>query len=117
LILNHVVESRDKDTLAINSKVVPKLAYNKGKPDESMLPDDSLELVIVGSDNYPKSGKDFSTTKPLGIDPRDLVKGGVGALVPAANGQYMYAPLIGMKLVEPGKPSPALSSVVRAIEL
>lgn len=117
LILNHIIQSKDPQDMNINSKVVPGLAYNRKNPDQSLLPDENLELVIVGEGGVPQSGKGFNFNKPLGITTDDLVKGAIGAMVPAANGQYMYAPLIGMKLVEPGKPSPALASVTRAIEL
>jgi hypothetical protein len=117
LILNHVVEQKETETLAIKSKVVPQMAWNRKDPEASLLPQRDLELVIIGEGSVAQSGKNFTYDKPLGAVLTDLPKGAVGAMVPAANGSYMYAPLVGMKLVEEGKPSPALSSVARAIEL
>lgn len=117
LILNHVVESKDPQNMNINSSVKPLLAWNRKNPEISLLPDESLQVVIIGEGGIPQAGKGYNFPGPLGIDPKNLVKGAVGAMVPAANGQFLYAPLLGMKLVEPGKPSPALESVVRAIEL
>jgi hypothetical protein len=117
LILNHVIEEKDAATKNIKSKVVNEFAHNRKHPEKSMLPDKSLELVIVGDGGALHSGHNFQFNKPLGITSKDIPKGGVGAMVPAANGKFMYAPLIGMKLQEEGKPSSALNSVARAIEL
>lgn len=116
LILNHVVTNKTPGDMNIKSSVVPELAYNKKSPEKSMLPEE-LELVIVTPSKSLNSGKDYKFNKKVGVDPKSVIPGAIGAMVRAANGEYMFAPLSGMKLVEPGKPSPALLSVVRAIEL
>jgi hypothetical protein len=53
----------------------------------------------------------------LEFNPAELIKGGVGAMVPAANGGFLYAPLIGNPLAVAGKNSAAVNSVARAVEL
>ena len=117
LILNHVIESKNEEDLSIKSKIIPQLAYNRKDPTRSLLPQADLQLVIVLEGGVPYSGKGFPFPHAMGIPEGELMQGGIGAMVQAVNGEYMYAPLVGMKLVEEGRPSPGLSSVTRAIEL
>ncbi len=115
LILNY--QTTKGTGTSMKSEIVKELAYNKSNPDKSMLPDKTLQIVITDDGGILTSARNYEFTGELGFDSKQLIKGGVGAMVKSANGKYMYAPLIGMKLVEPGKPSPALNSVARAIEL
>lgn len=115
LILNYVI--KDENRQDMKYELVYDLAYNRKNPEKSMIPDESLEMVIVGNDYMPKTGKNFNFQKSIGIDTKSLFPGTVGLMVPAANGKYMFAPLVGMKLAEEGKPSVAVNSVIRAIEL
>lgn len=116
LILNHVIEKKTQG-MTIKSSVVPEFAYDRSDPDKSMLPDNKLQLVIGGDGGVLHSGFQFKFPGSLGFDSSQIPKGSVSAMLPAPNGQFMAAPLIGMKLVESGTSSPALNSVVRAIEL
>jgi hypothetical protein len=116
MILNHETTGKSEG-LTIKSKIVPKFAINKSSPEDSMLPDKSLKLVIMEAEGVPHSGSKYPFPGQLGSDTSHVPKGGVGAMVPAANGQFMYAPLIGQKIVEPGRESAGLNSISRAIEL
>lgn len=115
LILNHKVEKLPSGK--IKSKIVDRMAYNKSKPEESMLPDTSLTLVIAEGEGILNSGLNYQFDKPVEYDISELPRGAVGAMVPAANGSFMYAALIGNKLAVKNKPSIAINSTVRAIEL
>ena len=114
LILNHETTGTGS---SLKSKIMPRFAFNKSKPEESMLPDTSLTLVIAAQGNVLNSGLQYPFTGELGFDKLSVPKGSVGVMLPAANGLFMYAPLIGMRIVDGDKPSPGLNSIVRAIEL
>lgn len=116
LILNHVITGKSSG-MNIKSSVVPEFAYDRTNPEKSMLPDESLTLVIAEESGVLLSGFQFKFPGTLGIDKVEVPKGSVSAMVPAANGLFMLAPLIGQKLVEEGKFSIALQSVKRVIEL
>lgn len=116
LILNHVIKGKGEG-MSVKSEVVPEFAYNRSNPDKSMLPDPNLTLVIIDDGQIPNSGRNYPFPGELGIKMEDLPKGAVGAMVPASNGQFMYAPLIGTHIVEDNKPSAGLNSIARAIEL
>lgn len=118
LILNSEV-TKDATGTGMKSKVIPKLAIDRTNPENSMLPDPSLKLVISDEGGVLYEGRNHEFSGPLGFDPKksNLNKGGVGAMVPAANGEHLYAPLTGTKIVDGDKPSAGLNSITRAIEL
>jgi hypothetical protein len=79
LILNTEVEKGSGTSM--KSTVVPAFATD-------MLPDPSLTLVIAGEKGVLMSGARYQFPGNLGFDPKDISKGLVGAMVPAANGQF-----------------------------
>lgn len=115
VIMNWVTEKVDGTQM--KGKIVPSFALNRKTPEASLLPDTSLQIVIHEGGGVLNSAYQYRTEKPLGFDPIQLPKGAVGALLPSPNGQHLYAPLMGQKIYEDGRPSPGLNSMVRAIEL
>lgn len=116
MILNHVIEEKSADTGKIKSSVVPEFAYNKKDPTRSLLPEDGT-LSIAGDGGALLDGANHSFDKETDFDRSTIVKGAVGQMVRAVNGKYMWASLVGVKNAEPGKPSPALNTITRVIEL
>lgn len=118
LILNNIVAKGNVGT-SMKAAVKYNFAVNKTNPEKSLLPDKSLKIVITDDSGVIYEGRNFEFTGQLGFDPykSNLVKGGVGAMVPSANGSYLYAPLTGVRIVEGDKPSAGLNSITRAIEL
>ncbi len=104
-----------KTNLNTESSKVELGFARSNKPENSLLPDESLTLGIVDSGTA-YSGYNYPFPKDKAYDNVDLIKGSVVVMLPTANGKYTYAPLVGQRLVE-GKRRTAVNTVVRAIEL
>jgi hypothetical protein len=96
------------------TKAVLGLARSS-KPENSMLPDESLEIAVVQSGKA-YTGKDYMFSRSQGFDTVDLPDGSVVVMLPGANGQYLYAPLVGHRLVDDQRKT-AVNAVSKAIEL
>ena len=85
------------------------------KPEDSLLPDKTLKVAIVGSGTA-FTGFNYEFTGEKAYDRVDLPDGSVVTMLPTPNGTHTYAPLVGQKLVE-GKRRSSLNTITRAIEL
>lgn len=115
LIFNTVI--KQKQDGKIRSNIELALANNLSNPEKSMLPDTSLELAIAMDGGALHSGYKYESTKVSGLDEDAYPKGTVWAVVPAANKSFIPIPLIGNKLFEEEKPSPAINTVQRVLEV
>lgn len=103
-----------------NKKSVVKTDYAY-----KLIPDNSVQIGVVNAGKaYTSKGYEFDGTK--GYDKVDLNDGATVLLLPGANGQHFYTPLVGQKLFEvtynskgevQSQRKSAVQSVVRAIEL
>ena len=97
-----------------NSKVELGFARSS-KSENSLLPDTTLELAVI-QNGTAHTSYNYPFKKPTSYKSVDLVDGSVVAMIPAANGKFTYAPLIGQRLAD-GKRKTAVQTVARVIEL
>lgn len=88
-------------------------------PKNSLLPDERLQVAIIDNGKA-NTSKNYQFDKPIITSTKDgsinLPHGSIAMMLPAANGKFFYAPLIGQKLAE-GKRRTSVNTVAHAIEL
>lgn len=106
----------NKDTNLNTGKSVLKTGLARStKPENSLLPDESLTLAIIHS-GQAYSGYNYQFPKSTAYDTVSLVDGSVVAMLPTANGEHIYTGLSGQRLVD-GQKKSAVTTVARVIEL
>jgi len=101
---------------ANTEKAKLELGYARSRKEEnSLLPDLSLQLAIVNNGTA-YVGKDYPFKGSKGYEEVKLNDGNIVVMLPGANGEHLYAPLVGQMLAE-GTRRSAVVTVAKAIEL